>query len=418
MSVVDEALPLPSARPRGFHHELLGALRPGRRQAPRSPDAQHVVERQCSLTKVGLWYLLFLVVLVLAASNTGNNALYMVIASMVALLAVSWVVATLNLRGVQLELQPPHEVFARAPLLVTLVVRAKGRPFAPRWLAVSTQGGSPHVVPRLDVSAKRQRTLVERRRSERAPSTEKRRRGAVARMQLRVLWPSRGRHRMPTLRVVSLYPLGLFRCQASIEPARTALVFPQLFDASDMDFEVSATVGESTVRRRGSGPELFGLRPFRTGDDPRSVHWKRSAQTGELVVLEREAEDSRRLSLLLDNAVPRGADEQQLARFELLVSEAATLAVDALERGFEVELVTRSRRVGYGTARPQRRRLLEALALLETMPLDPLPRARREGAARTEAAVAHGHLPALRASDASAWSVRLALADPRTEAAP
>jgi uncharacterized protein (DUF58 family) len=136
------------------------------------------------------------------------------------------------------------------------------------------------------------------------------------------------------------------------------------------------------------------------------VHWKRSAQTGELVVLEREAEDSRRLSLLLDNALPPGAGERELAWFESLISEAATIALDALERGFEVELVTRSQRIEYGGDRLQRRRLLAALALLQTTDgsLDPdhdgLPNQSTRGSAAQ---------PALRASDASAWTVRLAL---------
>lgn len=385
---------LPNLR-RGLRFRFLGGASSTQDRRTRG-HGQTVVRRECSLTKIGLWYVLFLVVLVLAGSNTGNNALYMVIASMIALLAIAWLLSWTNLRLVRLDLQPPHEVFAKSPIEIDLVVTSSGRFRSPRWLALSTHGGEPKVVPGLRGAPRGVASRLERRRSERAPGPASQPRFEIVRQM--VWWPARGRHRLSEVRVASLYPLGLFRCVAWIQPARTALVFPQLFEASDVDLEVSATMGETSTRRRGQGPELFGLRPFRTGDDPRSVHWKRSAQIGEMVALEREAEESRRLSLLLDNALSPGAPTHIRQWFEALVSEAATMAVDALERGFEVELVTRTRRVRFGSDRLQRRRLLEALALLGTTELPESADGEPAG------------LSPLRASDPSAWTVRLALA--------
>ena len=56
-----------------------------------------------------------------------------------------------------------------------------------------------------------------------------------------------------------------------------------------------------------------------------------------------------------------------------LVSEAATAGLDYLERGFEVELVTRDVILPFAAGARQRFALLEALALVEPRPRVPEP---------------------------------------------
>jgi ABC-type arginine transport system ATPase subunit len=53
------------------------------------------------------------------------------------------------------------------------------------------------------------------------------------------------------------------------------------------------------------------------------------------------------------------------ARFEGLVSEAATAAVDHLSRGYDVELVTRDRHLVFAGGPRQRLAVLETLALVQ-----------------------------------------------------
>ncbi len=76
-------------------------------------------------------------------------------------------------------------------------------------------------------------------------------------------------------------------------------------------------------------------------------------------------ERSRRLSIVFDNAVGELKDPAGQSRFERLVSEAATVAVDHLARGFEVELVTRDQTLGFSSGARQRLAVLEALALIQ-----------------------------------------------------
>jgi len=123
--------------------------------------------------------------------------------------------------------------------------------------------------------------------------------------------------------------------------------------------------GNEASPRRGWGHELAGLRPFRTGDDPRAIHWKQTARTGAFVFKESASEESRRLAIIFDNAAGTLEDAAERVRFERLVSEGATAAVDALGRGWEVELVTRQVTVPFAGGRQQRRKILETLALVE-----------------------------------------------------
>jgi uncharacterized protein (DUF58 family) len=151
------------------------------------------------------------------------------------------------------------------------------------------------------------------------------------------------------------------------------LVFPEIFPAATHTLEEVESLGDDASRRRGQGHGLHSLRQYRRGDDPRSIHWKQTARTGSMIYMERESERSRRLSILFDNGVGELSDEASQGRFERLVSEAATAALDLLSRGYEVELVTRDRALGFAGGPRQRLAILETLALVEPRPRRPEP---------------------------------------------
>ena len=89
------------------------------------------------ITKVGLWFLVFLLIIVAAATNTGNNGLFLVLAVMGAAVVVSEIVARINARGLEVSLSAPAEVFAKQPSHLDVTVTNRGR-WLPRWLLVTT----------------------------------------------------------------------------------------------------------------------------------------------------------------------------------------------------------------------------------------------------------------------------------------
>ncbi len=342
----------PFARPASVLWRRLSAAR-----------ARRGIPEGIRITKVGLWFVLLTVVVAAAATNTGNNALYLVLACMLALLVVSGVVSRLNLQRLAVGVESPGDLFAHRPFQLPFTITNQSRRWS-RWLLLFSvaRNGPARLVPHLPA-------------------------GKSARGNLELLLPRRGRHRIEFAHFSSLFPVGLFRKGMRYAIGLDLLVFPELFAAGGLEAQPTGLAGDESSPRAGWGHELHALRSYRTGDDPRGIHWKKSAQTGALVFMERESEESRRLSIVFDNATGRLRDATAESRFEHLVSEAATAAVDHLERGFEVELVSREGTVPFGTGARHRQAILERLALVE-----PRPRQRTE----------------LASSDPGARSLRLA----------
>jgi uncharacterized protein (DUF58 family) len=297
------------------------------------------------ITKVGLWYVLLTVITAIAATNTGNNALYMVLALMFGTLILSGLASRENVRGLAAELEPPEEIFANRPFALPFTLRNRGR-LLPRWFLLFSvaRTAQPLLVPYLP---------------RRGRSTGK----------IEMMIGARGRHGFPFAHVSSLFPFGFFRKGVRYAVELEVLVYPEIFPAGAARLSGAHQQGDEASRRAGWGHDLHALRSFRHGDDPRSIHWKQTARTGRLVFMEREAEKSRRLAILFDNAVGELADPAARVRFERLVSEAATAALDHLARGYEVELVTRERALPFAGGRRQRLAILEHLALVAALPL-------------------------------------------------
>jgi uncharacterized protein (DUF58 family) len=296
------------------------------------------------ITKVGMWYVLFSVVVAVAATNTGNNALYMVLALMLGLLVVSGLLSRHNVRGFSVELTPPREVFARRPFRFRYRLHNRGW-ILPRWflLLAASPRSRPQLIPYLG-----RRTTHD---------------GV-----LEALMPRRGIARVDEVHVASLFPFGFFRKGLRYPVGLEVLVYPEVYESASVRPGGIGPEGQVAASRRGRGQDLHSLRRFVPGDDPRGIHWKQTARTGRMVYMEREVEAGRRLSILLDNGTGELADEADRERFEQLVSEAATAALEHLERGYQVELVTRDRTLPFRAGARQRAALLEDLALLETRP--------------------------------------------------
>lgn len=313
---------------------------PSRARLPRRRSTPEGIR----ITTVGLWFVLLSFLVAVAATNTGNNALYTVLALMFSVLIVSGVLSRQNVRALAVELAAPGEIFANRPFSVGFRLESHGRLMARWFLLVSL--------------ARESRPLL-------IPYLPKRGRSAGS---IDTLLPARGRHRFPFVHVGSLFPFGFFRKGERYRVDLEVLVFPELFEGGGVRTAGTVDQGQDTARKVGRGPGLHSLRGFRQGDDPRGIHWKQSARTGGLVFMEREAEESRRLSIVFDNAVGTLPDATAERRFERLVSEAATSALDGLARGFEVELVTRDGKTPYGTGARQRLAFLESLALVAPRP--------------------------------------------------
>src|SRR5258708_11576789 len=75
------------------------------------------------VTKAGVVYVLVTLVIGIAALNTGNNLLYIVVAAMLAAILVSGIVSAMILRNLELDVHLPEHVFAGRPVVGRIALR-------------------------------------------------------------------------------------------------------------------------------------------------------------------------------------------------------------------------------------------------------------------------------------------------------
>lgn len=301
-------------------------------------------------TRDGWWCLGAALALGFAAINTGNNLLYLLVSMLLGLVVVSGVLSEQSIRGLRIEPVAPGELFAGRPaLLAARVVNRK------RWrtsYSVTLEmldGGHRTYLPRLPAGGERLVTW------QATPA-------------------ARGRLRFPAFRIVTRFPFGLFVKGGQAAPRLEMLVYPAVGPVSDAERRELEGAGSSAARRRGRGHELYNLRDYRPGDDPRLIHWRSSAKSGGLIVREREADATRDARIVL-----QGIGGRDAARLERGLARAASLAAHLLRAGAAVELVGRGVHVPAGAGPAQRTRLLTALALYDPAAAAAAPGPERPG---------------------------------------
>src|SRR6266705_4643104 len=75
------------------------------------------------VTRAGVLYAIVVLLIGIAALNTGNNLLYIIVAAMLAAIAVSGIASALCLRRLELDLKIPEHIFAGTQVPATVCVR-------------------------------------------------------------------------------------------------------------------------------------------------------------------------------------------------------------------------------------------------------------------------------------------------------
>lgn len=280
----------------------------------------------------GVWFFVLLLGVLVAALNTGNNLLYLVLGTLLALLLVSNALAEWNLRGLHIERRLPVDVFAGEPGIGAYVVENRRRWGASWALYVEEREGAEARagLGRVDPGQRAE---------------------AVARFTL----PSRGKARLRGVRVWSNWPFGLVRRWRHFDLPAEILVYPAPGAAVPTD--ASGWLGGARERpeRAGRTGEFRGLRAYAPGDPLKDLHWKTTARTGQPMVIERGAEGA-------DEVVVE-VPERRGEAWEQALSLATGQVLWHLRAGHAVGLRLGSDRLPPGSGDAWRRRLLGRLAL-------------------------------------------------------
>lgn len=135
-------------------------------------------------------------------------------------------------------------------------------------------------------------------------------------------------------------------------------------------------VGAHRSRRRGSGTELDGIRPFQPGDRLRRVNWRVSLRTGDLHVVTSRAEEDSGVLLVVDALADHGTSggiDGAASSLDVAVRAASAIAEHHVRTGDRVALrvIGRGREhVGYGTGSRHLHRIQHTLATIRPGELD------------------------------------------------
>ena len=295
-----------------------------------------------------------------AAINTGNNLLYLVLGFLLSLILVSGVLSELALRGLVVSRRLPRRCFAGQPCMVELTIR-NGKVRLPSFSLEADDLAA-------DPSDRRCYFLKI------APSSEQT--ASYRRTPLR-----RGRLRFHAVRVATRYPFGLIEKYRVFAVDDQLVVYPALAHVSERDFTLPDVGAESRAGIAGPGFDPLGLREYRPGDPAKAIHWRRSARHGRLIIREREAQARAKVRLGVDNRDDLPDDE-----LERRISETAALAALALKRGAAVQVRAIASHSPVLAPHSQPDPIFRFLAELATVPAatdgDRLPGSSRAGATR------------------------------------
>lgn len=355
--------------------------------------------RRLKFTREGRYFVAISVGIGLAAINTGNNLLYLLLGWLLSVIIASGILSEQVLRNLRIQRRPPPRIFAGQPFLMEISVENTKRSLASYSIEVEDRIADG--------------MLDKKCYFLKVPS------GRTQRTSYRHIFARRGLYRFTGFRVGTKFPFGLFRKSRDIDVGKDVVVYPQVHPIT-VPSPRAHHAGHDTARRLGRRGEFFGLREYRDGDDRRDIHWRSTARTGRPLVREYEDESQKRATILLDNALPpearqnskkgqngkngktgraatRGdrdaqgggaaprasteandgantdasaganADTGADAAMERAISAAASMATAYLNRSYAVEIIARGCRVPFGMGPAQVTRILEALALLEVV---------------------------------------------------
>jgi uncharacterized protein (DUF58 family) len=293
------------------------------------------------VTREGIVYLVGVLVVALAALNTGNNLLFMILACLLAGVLISGLLSRLVLSGVDVRLELPEHIFAGRPVM-----------------AIAELHNTKQTMPSFSVllvSEEKQKTKKQDS-SKAAPNILARPvyfphvpRQQTVRQNVELRFPQRGIYRQDALGLRTKFPFGFLQKTRRVDSEIEALVYPSV-EPTEEFYEILPLVsGELESYQRGRGNDLYSIRDYQFNDSARHVDWKASARTGALQVREYAREDERRVLLAFDPFMNPREENPELAggRFERAVALCAGLAWHF----YEINSVLEFRSAGFGTPR-------------------------------------------------------------------
>jgi uncharacterized protein (DUF58 family) len=274
-----------------------------------------------------------------AAMNTGNNLLYLLLGGMLGLIAVSSWMSEQTIVGLDVRRQLSRGVTVGHDVRIVYDVSNRKRRLPTVALELREAGlVEPAFFACVAAGAAESAASVHR-------------------------FVRRGIYPLHTLTVSTSFPFGLFFKERDVELEGELIIWPRHDRNVPAPFPGAGRArvrGQALAGAPGTRGDYRALRPYRPGDDPKDIHWRKSARLEAPVVREYERDASETLWICLDLAGEPGSDEA-----EALVEVAASLAARAELEGKRFAMVAAERVVTPGSGPGQLEAVLDLLARVD-----------------------------------------------------
>ncbi len=210
------------------------------------------------ITKAGFIYIILTILLGVSATNTGNNLVYLIVASLLSFMALSGFIGRRNLKNLEIKIHTPDEIFAdiKTPLIITVINKKKF--FSSFLLRVHIKDKNI-LFPYINNNSNETK-------------------------QVFIKFKNRGLNEIKKIEICSIFPFNFFiRCK-SFSIDMKILVFPKpkkcktIFESNNS----KRSRKEIFSNLKGFEGDLTGIRDYIEGDPLKLIHWKLSAKTEEL----------------------------------------------------------------------------------------------------------------------------------------
>jgi uncharacterized protein (DUF58 family) len=265
-----------------------------------------------------------------AAVNTGNNLLFLVVSAMLGFMAVSGLLGWFNIRGLAFSIRLPDEVYAGVPTLVSIRIE-NGKRLLPSFLITARLAEKPAFFILLDP---------------RSPET-----GSV-----QLAFPERGMHGLPVAVISSPFPVNFFVRYIRLSVLGEFPIFPT---PRTVGAPVAGGKPDTGAAQSHTAPgydgELAKISDYRGGESLKRIHWRLSAKHEDFKVKHMTANAIDPVVLELDRLPGRDLEER--------LSHCAFLVNRLVRGGRPVGLKLAGRVIAPASTRPHRLKLLGELAV-------------------------------------------------------
>jgi uncharacterized protein (DUF58 family) len=276
--------------------------------------------RRLKFTREGKFFVGITLGVGFAAVNTANNLLYLLLGMLLALIVVSGLMSELSLRDLTVARRLPLRAqVGRAHLVEIEVFNHKSKVPSYAIEVEDLRAGQPadkrcfflKISPRSAQVAAYRRTPV-----------------------------TRGRDCHTGFRIATRFPFGLFEKSREVSSRGELVIYPAVDPVRPPILSRPGTNAGEGSAGRAHGEDFIGLKLMRQGEDPRDIHWKKTASAGQNVMRERAREVLPEVRLRLDVVRPAGSSEDWEWIFERRIRDVASRAVAYLKRGESVTVFT------------------------------------------------------------------------------